>query len=250
MRTRVSLIKASTLTVLLVPAYAFAQAPVSQLGIQGSYNEYKFDSNIDAIDDNKERMPKIGAFYNFGNKLTGEAGFIYQVGIEANYGEKSDNEIREARGEIDLGLRAPLNNNLYADFLVGGGYDWSRFEPDSRNGLETRMTNKSPFAKAGLGLTHQGQTMTTRLEAGARYSIDGRTTFRVEDVGSETLDMEDKANPYAELTFMWNQRENALPLSASIYYERTNYQLADSEGLSDNTKLKNDEVGLRLGMLF
>ncbi|WP_339648894.1 outer membrane beta-barrel protein [Halopseudomonas pelagia] len=250
MRSRFSLIKASTVGVLLVPAFAFAQGPVSQVGIKGSYNEYSYDSDISQIDDSKERLPTVGAFYNYGNKLTSQGGFIYQAGIEANYGEKDDNELRDARGEIDLGLRAPLDNNLYADFIVGGGYDWSRFEPDAGNGLETRTTNKSPFAKLGLGLTHQGQSMTTRFEAGTRYSLDAETKLRVENVGSETLDMKDKANPYAELTFLWNQREGALPVSASLYYERTNFELADADQLTANTKLQSDEVGLKLGMMF
>ncbi|HSP30689.1 MAG TPA: outer membrane beta-barrel protein [Halomonas sp.] len=254
MRSRISLIKASTYGVLLLPAFAFAQGatqnPVSQLGIKGSYNEYSSDSDIAQIDDSKESMPTVGAFYNFGNKLTSQSGFIYQAGIEANYGEKDDNEVREARGDIDLGLRAPLDNNLSADFIVGAGYDWSRFEPDAGGGLETRVTNESPFAKLGLGLTHHGQAMTTRFEAGTRYSMGGETKFRVEDVGSETLDMQDKANPYAELTLLWNNRENAMPISASLYYERTNYELEDSEQLTANTKLESDEVGLKLGMMF
>ena len=46
MRSRASLIKASTFGVLLMPAFAFAQGPVSQLGIKGSYNEYSYDSDI------------------------------------------------------------------------------------------------------------------------------------------------------------------------------------------------------------
>ena len=145
---------------------------------------------------------------------------------------------------------SPLDNNLHADFIAGAGYDWTRFEPDAGNGLETRTTNKSPFAKLGLGLTHHGQSMTTRFETGARYSLDAETKIRVENVGSETLDMKNKANPYAELTFLWNNREGALPISASVYYERTNYQLDDSDMLTANTKLKSDEVGLKLGMLF
>lgn len=251
MPSRLPLLKVSALSVLLVPGYALAQqGPVSQLGIQGSYNEYTFDSDIDQIDDSKSRMPKVGVFYNFGNKLTADSGFIYEAGIEAAYGEKDDNEVREARGEIDLGMRAPLDNNLYADLLVGGGYDWTRYEPDAGDGLQTRMTNKSPFAKAAVALGHQGQSMGTRLEVGTRYNIDGRTHFRVEDVGSEKLDMKNKANPYAELSFLWNQREGALPVSASLYYERTNYELDDAELLSDNNRLKGEEVGLRLGMLF
>ncbi len=255
MRSRISLIKASTFGVMLVPAFALAQGtsaqgPMSQLGLKGSYNEYSYDSDVSQIDGSEDSMPTVGAFYNFGNKLTSQSGFIYQAGIEASYGEKDDNEVREARGEIDLGLRAPLDNNLSADFIVGGGYDWSRFEPDAGSGRESRVDNKSPFAKLGLGLTHHGQAMTTRFEAGTRYSIGGETKFRLEDVGSETLDMQDKANPYAELTLLWNNRENALPISASLYYERTNYELEDAEELTANTKLKSDEVGLKLGMMF
>ncbi|MFN3580219.1 MAG: outer membrane beta-barrel protein [Pseudomonas sp.] len=250
MPSRLPLLKVSALSVLLVPGYALAQEPVSQIGIKGSYSEQTFDSDIEAIDDSTGRMPKVGLFYNFGNKLTAESGFIYQAGIEASYGERDDNEVRDARAEIDLGLRGALDNNLYADLIVGAGYDWTRYEPDAGDGLETRMTNKSPFAKAAVALGHQGPTVGTRLEVGTRYSIDGRTNFRVEDVGSETLDMKNQANPYAELSFLWNQREGAMPVSASVYYERKNYALDDSELLSDNTRLKSEEVGLRLGMLF
>ena len=42
---------------------------------------------------------------------------------------------------------------------------------------------------------------------------------------------------------------NDLPLTAGLYYNKTNYQLKDKHDIS-NTKLKNDEFGVKVGLAF
>lgn len=82
------LMGASAATILLAPFMAQAADPISNIGLMGSHNRYKLTSKIDKLDNSKERMPKGGIYYNFGNKLTGEEGFIYQAGAHAQYGKK------------------------------------------------------------------------------------------------------------------------------------------------------------------
>ena len=95
-----------------------------------------------------------------------------------------------------------------------------------------RLTNKLPFAKAGVGYNHQGNTVLTRLELGTRYNIDGTTKVHVQDVGNQKVDMKNKHNPYAELTFMWDKGYNDLPITAGLYYTKHNLQLKEKDQIA------------------
>ena len=232
---------------LLSPFALQAAEPVSNIGITGSHNTYKLSSKIDDLDNHKKRMAKGGIYYNFGNKMTGEEGMIFQAGIEAKYGKKDDVKDKEAQADLDVGYRMRLDDRNYVDAVVGAGYQYNRF--DDKKGLDVRLVNKSPFAKAGVGLNHKGDTMLTRLEVGTRYSINGKSTAKVENVGSETVDLKNKYSPYAELNFMWDKGYNDLPLTAGLYYTQHNYKLKDKDNIA-NTELKNDEIGFKLGVAF
>ena len=251
MRLSTSLITASTLGLVLSPMYAMAldEQPVSNLGVIGAYNDYEWKSDNPSVDGRDENVGKAGAFYNFGNKMTGGPGFIYQIGVDARYGERNDNEIKEARADLDLGMRMPLTNNSNLDMLIGAGYDWSRYEMDDTNIGDVEVSNKSPFAKAALGWHHRGDTLTTRLEVGTRYSIEGESKLKLVDVGSETIDLRDKFNPYAELNFLWD-RGFGVPVTAGLYYTQTNYELKRSRDLAANTELESNEFGVKLGVMF
>ena len=238
----------SLLALVAAPAAVFAAPstdPISTFGIQGSYNDFKFE---DGSESDKSHMPEAGLFYNFGNKLTAESGFIYQAGIEAKYGEKSDNKLKEGQADLDLGWRAALDARNFVDVIVGGGYSWTRYEPEI-NDLDVKLTNKSPFAKAALGYNHQFDDMTLRVEAGARRTIDGRTKLKVEDFGSDTVDLKDRTNPYAEVSLLMNQKGD-LPVVAGLYYTRTEYKLDGDSEVADNTKLKRNEYGFKVGIAF
>lgn len=232
---------------LLTPFALQAAEPVSNIGITGSHNSYKLSSDINDLDNNKQRMPKAGIYYTFGNKMTGEEGLIYQAGVEAQYGKKNDVKEKQMQAEVDLGYRLDLGNRNYIDGIVGAGYQHSRI--DDKKGLDVRLTNKSPFAKAGVGFNHKGDTVLTRLELGTRYNINAQSKIKVQSLGSTTVDLKDKYSPYAELNFMWDKGYNDLPLTAGIYYTQHNYQLKEKYDIA-NTKLKNDEFGMKVGLAF
>lgn len=241
------LLGATAVGFLLTPLALQAAEPVSNIGITGSHNTYKLSSKIDALDNHKKRMAKGGLYYNFGTKMTGEEGPIFQAGIEAKYGKKDDVKDKEAQADLDVGYRLQLDDRNYVDGLVGAGYQYNHF--DDKKGQDIRLTNKSPFAKAGVGFNHKGDTVLTRVEVGTRYNIKAKSTIKVESVGSETVDLKNKYSPYAELNFMWDKGYNDLPLTAGVYYTQHNYELKDKYNVGD-TKLKNDEIGLKLGMIF
>ena len=56
------LISATTAGFLLTPFALQAADPVSNIGITGSHNKYKLSSDINALDNNKQRMPKAGIY--------------------------------------------------------------------------------------------------------------------------------------------------------------------------------------------
>ena len=153
----------SLLALVAAPAVVFAApstAPISTFGLLGSYNDFKLEGGSES---DKDDMPEVGLFYNFGNKLTAESGFIYQAGIQAKYGKKSDNKLKDGQADLDLGWRAALDARNSVDVIVGGGYSWTRYELDS-NDYDLELTSKSPFAKAALGYNHQFDDMTLHEE--------------------------------------------------------------------------------------
>ena len=232
---------------------AFAQSstgPISNFGVIGSHNQYKL--TVDSESD-KERLNQGGLFYNNGNKLTGQEGFIYQAGIEGQYRDKNDVEFLSARADLDLGLRAALSTNNYVDFIVGGGYDWGRIQQDDVDfGLfeeDVKLTTRSPFAKAGVGYNYLTPDYTLRLEVGARYSVEAESKLKVGGE-SDTVDLKDRANPYGELTVLWNKGINNMPISTSLYYTQTRYKLDSNSAVAENTKLKQEQVGLKVGLTF
>lgn len=241
------LISATAAGFLLSPFALQAAEPISNIGITGSYNEYKVSSDIPSLDNNKQRMPKAGIYYNYGNKMTGGEGLIYQAGIDAKYGKRNDVKDKQAQIEADVGYRMDLGNRNYIDGIVGAGYKHSQV--DDTKGHDVRFTTKSPFVKAGVGFNHQGDSVLSRLEVGTRYNVDAETKIKVQHLNSTTVDLKDKYNPYAELNFMWDKGYNDLPLTAGLYYTKTNYQLKDKHHVA-NTKLKNDEFGVKLGLAF
>ena len=241
------LLSATAAGFLLSPFALQAAEPVSNVGITGSHNTYKLSSNVDDLDNHKKRMAKGGIYYNFGNKMTGEEGMIFQAGIEAKYGKKDEVKDKEAQADLDVGYRMRLDDRNYVDGVVGAGYHYSHF--DDKKGQDIRLINKVPFAKAGVGFNHKSDTVVARLEVDTRYNIKAKSTAKVEGFSNETVDLKNKYSPYAELNFMWDKGYNDLPLTAGLYYTQHNYELKDKYNVGD-TKLKNDEIGLKLGMNF
>lgn len=248
MSTR-NLLRHSYLLALLGAPLAASAAPSTDplftFGVLGSYDKFKYEGGSQSETDH---LGQGGVFANFGNKMTAESGLIYQVGAEAKYGKKNDNKLKEAQIDLDLGWRAALDARNFVDITVGGGYDWSRFEPEL-NDLDTELTYKSPFAKAALGYNHQFDAATLRVEVGARHTIDGRAKLKVDDFGSDTVDMKDRTNPYAEVSLLMNQ-QGGMPIYAGVYYTRTEYKLDEDSPVADNTKLKRDEFGVKVGLAF
>ncbi|MFV3405373.1 MULTISPECIES: outer membrane beta-barrel protein [Pseudomonas] len=248
MSTRNLLPHACLLALIATPLAASAAPstdPLFTFGLLGAYDSFKFEGGSDS---DKEHMGQGGVFASFGNKMTAESGLIYQLGAEAKYGKKNDNKLKEAQAELDLGWRAALDARNFVDIGVGAGYSWTRFEPEI-NDLDTRLTYKSPFAKAALGYNHQFDTATLRVEVGARRTIDGRARVKVDDFGSDSIDLKDRTNPYAEVTLLMN-RQGGMPVQAGVYYTRTEYQADENSAVLDNDKLKRDEFGVKVGLAF
>ncbi|WP_248746337.1 porin family protein [Pseudomonas sp. MWU12-2037] len=241
-------IKSSALAVIATPMIAMAAPsidPISQFGVLGSYSHFKLEGGSQS---EKSHMPTGGLFYNFGNKMTAESGLIYQAGVEVKYGKNDDNKLKEGQGDLDLGWRAALDSHNFFDVIVGGGYSWTRYEPDSAD-YDIKLTGRSPFAKAALGYNHQFDAATMRVEAGVRRSIGSEGQIRVAGEGSDTVDLKDHTNPYAEVNFLFNQ-QSSLPIVAGVYYTHTEFKLDGDSDLADNTKLKIDEYGAKVGIAF
>ncbi|WDY59360.1 outer membrane beta-barrel protein [Pseudomonas sp. PSKL.D1] len=244
-----NLLRHTCLLALMGAPFAANAAPSTEprfvIGALGAYDEFTFHGGRQS---QSEHVGEGGIFASFGNKMTAEAGLVYQVGAEGKYAERDDYKFKDARAAVDLGWRVAMDARNFADVIVGVGYTWQRFELVSHN-LDTDLTYKSPFAKAALGYNHQFDAATLRVEAGVRHTFDGRVKLDVEDFGDDTGDMKDRTNPYAEVTLLMNQQGD-FPIQAGVYYIRSNYELDDQSLLADNTELKRNEYGVKLGIAF
>ncbi|MCG7373987.1 MULTISPECIES: hypothetical protein [Pseudomonas] len=221
--------------------------PLLTLGLSGSYNEYRLDGQgID--EDDKSYLGEGGVFAEFGNKISGGPGWVYQASLNAKYGEKNDSKTKEGQADFDLGYRLELDPINYLDAIVGGGYSWNRYEPQADD-LGLKLTNKTPFVKAALGYNHRFDNSVLRVEVGARHTLDGRAKLKADNLGSDSIDLKDGTNPYAEISMLVNQK-GTLPIMAGIYYTHTQYKLDSDFEFAENTKLKRDEYGLKLGVAF
>ena len=49
---------------------------------------------------------------------------------------------------------------------------------------------------------------------------------------------------------LWNKGINNMPISTSLYYTQTRYELDSSSEFAENSKLKQEQVGLKVGLAF
>ena len=68
--------------------------PLFTVGLLGSYTKFKFEGGSKS---DKEDMGQAGVFANFGNKMTAESGFIYQIGVKPNTARKTTTSSRKPR---------------------------------------------------------------------------------------------------------------------------------------------------------
>ncbi|MFJ4066628.1 hypothetical protein ACIPW4_15235 [Pseudomonas sp. NPDC089996] len=215
------------------------------VGLIGAYDEFNFHGGRQS---QSEHVWEGGLFASYGNKMTAESGLVYQLGAEGKYAEQDDYKFKDARAALDVGWRMALDARNFADVIVGVGYTWQRFELVSHR-LDTDLTYKAPFAKLALGYNHQFDWSTVRVEAGVRRMFDGRVNLDVEGFDDNSGDMKDRTNPFAEITLLMNQQGD-FPIQAGVYYIRSNYEIEDQSLVRDNTELKRDEYGVKLGMAF
>jgi hypothetical protein len=226
-------------------SHAYAESvtdPINTFGIIASHNKYMVELDGFEYDTGLKRT-QGGLFYTFGNKLTGHGGLIYQIGVEGQYSQHNELTYKSAKAEFDIGARAALSTYNYVDIILGGGYSRDRIELEfSGLPLELHQTTKSPFAKAGLGYSYLTPNHTIRVEVGARYSIDPRVEVQLGGP-SESVDLENKVNPYGELSVLWNKK--GMPISTSLYYMNTHYQIENNI-----SEVKQRQIGMKVGLAF
>lgn len=218
--------------------------PVIAVGLLGSYSELEFKGPSNDI----ERMPEGGVFLNYGNKLTGHAGLVFQAEISGQYSEKQGQRVKDLQADLDLGWRLALDASNFLDMLVGAGYKWNRFDP-GYNKYDIELTNRTPFAKVAIGYNHQFDTAALRLEAGARRSLEGDAQLDVQGISNQTLNLQSSTDPYVELSVLFNS-QGSLPIVASLYYNRFNYDPEGQFDFSQYDKQIRNEYGAKLGIVF
>ncbi|VVO23633.1 hypothetical protein [Pseudomonas fluorescens] len=224
---------------------ALPTEPVFAFGLLGSYSALEFTGRRST---DTEHMPEGGLFLNFGNKMTAQTGLVYHAEISGQYSEKQNQKVKDGQADLDLGWRIALDAFNFVDIVLGGGYKWNRFQPNFKK-YDIDLTNRTPFAKAAAGYNHQFSTTTLRFEAGIRKAINGDAKLKIRGINSEKLDLKDSTNPFVELSFLFNQ-QGAIPVIASLYYNRFKYDLDGQFVVSPFDKQTRDEYGVKLGLAF
>ncbi|MBF4554919.1 hypothetical protein H7698_02460 [Pseudomonas sp. p50] len=218
--------------------------PVFAVGFLGSYSVLEFTGHRST---NTEHIPEGGLFLNFGNEMTAQTGFIYHAEITGQYSEEKNQAVTDGQVDVDLGWRTDLNARNFLDLSLGGGYKWNRFQPESSK-YDIDLTSRTSFAKVAAGYNHRFNTTTLRFEAGIRRVINGDSQLKLHGINSESLDLKATNNPFAELSILLNR--GSIPILASLYYNRFNYDLDGQFAVTDVDKQSREEYGVKLGLVF
>ncbi|MGE8063605.1 hypothetical protein [Pseudomonas sp. NPDC089569] len=232
-------------TVPTVSSAAPPTDPVFAVGLLGSYSVLEFTGRKGT---STEHMPEGGFFLTYGNKMTAREGLVFHTEFSGQYSEKQNQKVKDGQADLDLGWRVALDERNFIDVMLGGGYKWNRFEPDSKK-YDIDLTNRTPFAKVSAGYNHQFSSATLRFEAGIRKTMNGDSRLKIHGIDSEDVDLKDSTNPFAELTLLFNQ-QGSLPLTASLYYNHFKYDLDGQFALTDFDKQTRDEYGVKFGVVF
>ncbi|MFY0732002.1 hypothetical protein [Pseudomonas sp. NFX15] len=246
-RTSLAAVVTSLLS-LTVPATSSASLPtdpILSVGLLGSYSELEFTGHRS---NTTEHMPEGGLFLNYGNKMTAQSGLVYLAEITGQYSEKQNQKVKDSELDLDVGWRTALDNTNSIDVLLGGGYKWNRFEPDTKK-HDVDLTSRTPFAKAAAGYNHRFGDTTLRLEAGVRRMLNGDSQLNVHGVSSDTENLNDTNNPFVEFSALFNQ-QGSMPLIATLYYNRFKYDLDGQFTHTDLNKQTRDEYGAKIGLVF
>ena len=242
------IITSAAVALMTTPLLAIAATstdPISQFGILGAYNNFTLSGAGQSVDGS---LPEAGLFYNFGNKMTAEAGFIYQAGLDLKSGKDSGDKLRDLQGDLDLGWRMALGERDSLDVIGGGGYARSRYTTQIDR-YDIGLGGSSPFFKAAMGYTHRFDAATLRLEAGVRRTTEGDFKLKVNGVDVVTVDLKNRTNPYAEANVLFNT-QGSLPIITGVYYSQTGYQLNINNSLVRRFELQRDEFGAKVGIVF
>lgn len=204
-------------------ASATETSPLTSVG--ASYSSTKFKANGDNV-----KPGVYGVFVNYGNKYTGDDGYVYQAGVDYSKGSKNGKQVENYKAYGDLGYRFTLTEGTYADLMTGVSYNKHR---------DFGAKYETPTVKVGLGMNQKFNSENTgRIEVGYDYAFNGE----VKANGNKT-DIKDRANPYVEVGLL--NTSTGRPITASIYYQQN--RIKSDEGIG---KYDRDETGFRVAMGF
>ncbi|MNO94637.1 hypothetical protein D3C76_862590 [compost metagenome] len=247
MKTALLTVVVSPLLLVTLPLVGHATtstAPLLSIGVQGSYTQLELNGRDNENDD----MPEGGLFINFGNKMTAIEGPIYQAEASGMYSKKQNQKLKDGQADLDLGWRLALSERHSVDLLLGAGYKWNRLQPNTSR-YDVDLTNRTPFGKIAAGYNYRFNNATLRFEAGIRHVINGDSQLEIHGISREDVDLNDTNNPFAELSVLFNQ-DGAVPILASLYFSRYNYELDGQFVMADADEQTRDEYGLKVGISF
>ncbi|MFK3820318.1 hypothetical protein ACI2KG_27620 [Pseudomonas sp. NPDC089407] len=247
MKTALLTAVVAPLLLVALPTVGHAEtstAPLLTLGLQGSYTQLELNGR----GNDTEHMPEGGLFINYGNKMTAKEGPIYHAEASGMYSKKQSQKLKDGQADLDLGWRLAVAERQSLDLLVGAGYKWNRLSPNTSR-YDVDLTNRTPFAKLAAGYNYRFNNATLRFEAGIRHVINGDSQLEIHGISSEDVDLNDTSNPFAELSVLFNQH-GSVPILASLYFSRYNYELDGQFLMTDSDEQTRDEYGVKVGVSF
>lgn len=247
MKTAMLTAVVTPLLLITAPTVGHAQtstAPLFTVGLQGSYTQLELNGR----GNDTEHMPEGGLFLNYGNKMTAKDGLVYQAEASGMYSKKQNHKLKDGQADLDLGWRMALSERHSLDLLLGAGYKWNRLQPNTSR-YDVDLTNRTPFGKVAAGYNYRFNNATLRFEAGIRQVINGDSQLEIHGISSEDVDLNDTSNPFVELSVLFNQ-DGSVPVLASLYFSRYNYELDGQFLMTDSDEQTRDEYGLKVGISF
>lgn len=216
-------------------AHANVQHEISVFGqesdVEFANPEFSLDGDVDSY----------GISYALTNIYTNDSGILYRGYVSYSSGDVEDFDIDVFDFGYTSGYRFDTSERTSLDLILGVGMDYTE-----RNASDRDLRDYTIYARYGVGVQFDANSENTlRLEGGAKLTAYGDMELEVDSMGSETVDLDNDNNLYAEAS--WLNTSTGIPVKASVFYEQMDRTIDSDRAIAD---LESSSTGVKVSVLF
>jgi hypothetical protein len=209
-----------------------------ELGVIGQKTDVDFPNPAFFLDGD---VNEYGVFYNYGNMYQERSGYVFRFNADWTTGSSGGVDSDAYDIGITGGYRMELSPEVYFDLLAGTGY--SNWELD---GGDASLKIDKMYVRYGAALQADvNRDNTIRLELGSKYNVGGDIKLDVDAIGSDTQNLKNRNNFYAEAS--WVNSGTGIPLRFSVFHENMDSRIDHNMPVAD---LDAYQTGFKVSAMF